>query len=270
MSLSSRETTELHEQIEADAYRDLIDAAPGEIRDKLGLEHHAIEDGTLFICRAVDHIMFDRVIGLGVKRAASSAALDRAIAAFDASGIKNWVIQLAPGATALAKLCEARGLVRHPRTWAIFSRGCEPAEKIETDIVVREIDPGDREAFADVVVKAFGLPPLAGRWAASAIGRPKWRYFGGFAGDAMIACGAVYLDRGAGWFGFGATLADHRGKKAQQAMLSARIEAARDEHANILFTETGVPHEGEAGPSFKNIQRAGFRIAYERPNLKRA
>lgn len=267
MSVSLRETVVLHEQIEADAYRDLIAAASIDAREKLGLSCHAVEDGTVFVCRAVDHIMFNRVINLGVTRDVTVSALEQAISVFGDSKIKNWVVQLAPGADALKKHCDARGLTQHPRTWAIFSRNNEPGAKIETDISVREISDSEKEAFADVVVKSFGVPPLAGLWAASAIGRPRWRYFGGFAGKEMIACGSVYIDGRASWFGFGATLADYRGKKAQQALLSARIDASRDGGAEILFTETGVPHEGEAGPSFKNIQRAGFRVAYERPNL---
>ncbi len=269
MSHTPREIVELHERIEADAYRDLIGAASDGLRGQLGLEHYALEDGTLFVCRAVDHIMFDRVIGLGLHAAPPADALDRAIAAFEKNGIKNWVIQLAPGAGALEKLCSARGFVRHPRTWAIFSREPEPAQKIETEISVREIGVAERDAFAYVVAKAYGVPPLAAEWAAAAIDRDKWRYFGGFSGNELIACGVLYLNHGAGWLGFGATLDGHRGKKAQQAVLAARIEAARREGVSVLFTETGIPREGEAGPSFKNIQRAGFRIAYERPNLMR-
>jgi hypothetical protein len=261
MPLSSMEVVELHERIEADAYRDLIDAASTELRNKLGLDHHALEDGTLFVCRAIDHIMFDRVVGLGLRSDVPTGALDRAINIFEKNGIKNWVIQLAPGADALAKLCDARGFVRHPRTWAIFSREPEPAQKIETDIRVREIGFGEHDAFATVIAKSYGVPPLAAQWAAAAIGRNKWRYFGGFLGDELIACGVLYLDHGAGWFGFGATLEGFRGKKAQQAVLAARIEAARHYGAKVLFTETGIPREGEAGPSFKNIRRAGFRIA---------
>lgn len=270
MPVSLRETVVLHEQIEADAYRDLIDAASADTREKLGLSYHHIEDGVVFVCRAVDHIMFDRVINLGVTRDIAMDALERAISIFQTSKIKNWVVQLAPGAGALKKHCDACGLTPHPRIWAIFSRNSEPGTKIETDISVREIGSAEKDAFAEIVVKSFGVPPLAGLWAASAIGRPKWKYFGGFAGKEMIACGSVYIDGRASWFGFGATLADHRGKKAQQALLSARIDASRSGGAEILFTETGVPHEGEAGPSFKNIQRAGFRIAYERPNLRLA
>ncbi len=269
MPVSFSETVELHERIEADAYRDLIDSASDELRDKLGLEHHALEDGTLFVCRAVDHIMFDRVVGLGLRADPPVDALDRAVATFEKNGVKNWVIQLAPGADALAKLCDVRGFVRHPRTWAIFSREPEPAQKIETEVIVREIGIAERDAFANVVAKSYGMPPLVAQWAAAAICRSKWRYFGGFSGNELIACGVLYLDHGAGWFGFGATLEGHRGKKAQQAVLAARIEAARRGGAKVLFTETGIPREDGAGPSFKNIQRAGFRIAYERPNLTR-
>ena len=52
--------------------------------------------------------------------------------------------------------------------------------------------------------------------------------------------------------------------------VAARIRASLDAGATLISTETGIPHQGEAGPSFKNIQRAGFRIVYERPNMRRA
>jgi GNAT superfamily N-acetyltransferase len=69
--------------------------------------------------------------------------------------------------------------------------------------------------------------------------------------------------------GLGATLAEHRGQGAQTALLAARIEAAREAGAGVLTTETGIPAPGEAGPSFHNIQRAGFAIAYRRANMQR-
>jgi hypothetical protein len=84
-----------------------------------------------------------------------------------------------------------------------------------------------------------------------------------------VATGTLFIDRDA-WLGFGATLKSHRGRGAQGAILAARIRAALEAAAKSISTETGIPHADETGPSFKNIQRAGFRIAYERPNLRRA
>ena len=51
---------------------------------------------------------------------------------------------------------------------------------------------------------------------------------------------------------------------------AARINAAIAGGCTLLTTETGIPHGGEPAPSYANIQRAGFAVAYPRPNLRRA
>jgi hypothetical protein len=78
----------------------------------------------------------------------------------------------------------------------------------------------------------------------------------------------VFVDGSTSWLGFGATLPTHRKRGAQSAVLAARIRASLDAGATLISTETGIPHHDEAGPSFKNIQRAGFRVAYERCNMR--
>jgi hypothetical protein len=49
-------------------------------------------------------------------------------------------------------------------------------------------------------------------------------------------------------------------------MLNAAIAGG----GTLLTTETSIPHGGEPAPSYANIQRAGFAVAYPRPNLRRA
>jgi len=53
-------------------------------------------------------------------------------------------------------------------------------------------------------------------------------------------------------------------------LLAARINAAIAGGCTLLTTETGISHGGEPAPSYANIQRAGFAVAYPRPNLRRA
>jgi hypothetical protein len=95
------------------------------------------------------------------------------------------------------------------------------------------------------------------------LGRLAWD------GDTPIATGAVFVSGRAAWLGIGATLATHRRQGAQSAMLAARVGIAAQAGCRTITTETGIPQPGEAGPSYVNIQRAGFRIAYRRPNLRR-
>lgn len=89
-------------------------------------------------------------------------------------------------------------------------------------------------------------------------------------GATPAATGVLYVDGDFGWLGIGGTLPEHRRSGGQSAILAARIAKAAELGCRHLTTETGVPHPGEKGPSFANIQRAGFSIAYVRENFTAA
>ncbi len=256
------------EHVERDAWIDMVEAAPDAVRKSLGLACRRIGEAGLVICGAIDHMQFNRLAALGLTRPASPGALDAALAEFTAAGVRNGIVQCPDGLTDLADLCSARGLVPHQRTWAKFQRGPGPVEA-RTELEVREIGPAEGAAFGAAVAAGFGLPPSVAAWVEPLSGRAGWRCFAAFDGAAMVAAGALYRSGAAAWLGLGATLPTHRRRGAQSALLAARIAAATGAGCRLLTTETGVPHEGEAGPSFKNIQAAGFKIAYLRPNYCR-
>ena len=265
-----RDTIARIEAVERDAWLDLFAAAPPRLRDALGVEQRSAGDGALFIVRAIDHIQFNRVGYLGLDGAAVAATVDAAIAAFDAAGVKNWIVHVPDGALELAAACAARGLTPHPRTWAKFVRDGKPPLAAATAFAVREVDGGAGREFGAAAAQGFGMPPVVGEWLAALPGRRRWRCFAAFEGDRAVAAGAMFVNGTAAWLGIGATLASHRGRGAQSALLAARIDAAIRSGCTVLTTETGMPQPGEAAPSYDNIRRAGFAIAYPRPNLRRA
>ena len=170
----------------------------------------------------------------------------------------------------LNALCAARGLTPHPRTWAKFIRDNRAAPVAATALAIREVGAGEGGAFGAAAAQGFGMPPVVGEWLAALAGRPRWRCFVGFDGDTPAAAGAVFIDGACAWLGIGATVGSHRKRGAQSALLAARINAAIAGGCTLLTTETGIPHGGEPAPSYANIQRAGFAVAYPRPNLRRA
>lgn len=258
------------EAAEHEAWIDMDRAAAPEVRAALGMECIATGDGATFALAKIDHIQFNRVAGLGLTRNVTAGELDAGIAVFERLGLKNWIVHVTPQSHDLAQRCAERGLVRHPRTWAKFIRDASPPAKIETDLAVREVGAGFGEAFGRTAVTGFGMPPVVGDWLGSIPGRANWHCFLAFDGNTPVGAGALYVTDRVGWIGIGATLESHRGRKAQQAILEARIAKGIERGCEYFTTETGIPHEGEAGPSFKNIQRAGLGIAYERPNLTHA
>jgi hypothetical protein len=154
---------------------------------------------------------------------------------------------------------EERGY-RPGAPWQKFERDAAPAPEAATDLGVAEtLDAG---AFGRVAAEASGLSPGTAPMLGGIVGAPGWHCFLATAGDEPAAVGALFVDGASAWFGIGATRMAFRRRGAQSALLSARIEAARGEGATLLATETGA----ESGPSYRNIERAGFRAAYVRPN----
>ncbi|MGH6725866.1 MAG: hypothetical protein ACREB8_04880 [Pseudolabrys sp.] len=262
----ARDTVVKIEAIECDAWLDMYEAAPAAVRERLGLMQRRADDGALLICRAVDHPQFNRLAYLGVTQPARGETLDAALADFAKAGVKNFVVHVAPGAEPLARLCTARHLTIQSLRWAKFVRDAAPPPRFSSSLTVREVRPDGARAFGVAAAAGFGLPAEVGEWVAALCGRPRWRCFAAYAGATAVAAGSVYIDGDCAWLGIGATIPAQRGLRAHLALLAARIEAAIAAGCTLLTTETGIPHGGDVGPSFVNIQRAGFAAAYARSN----
>lgn len=254
------------EQAEHEAWEDLYRACPAELASGLGL---AVErmDGALYLqARAIPLTQFNRLSGLGL--AADERAIESALRRFRDAGIAQAWCQVAPGplqARSAAQLAKA-GLRLHERRWVKFWRSVVPTTQTATELEIVPVDRGSASQFADAVLAGFGMPPALKPWLMALPERAGWQCFMALAGDVAVAGAALRMAGGIGWLGIGATRPEHRRRGAQSALLAARIEAGLAAGAEGFATETGRPLPGEPGPSFANIKRAGFRIAYERPN----
>ena len=257
------------ERVEREAIADLCAAAPDALRQSAGIAHEDIDDGAAIVCRAADVIPLNRLQGLGLEAPPRQEALDRALMIFADAGVANWIVQVAPYTEPFRELVIARGLVQHPRTWAKFILDPVVVPEAATDIDVREIGADQAMAFGEPAAEAFRLPVTLSVWLAAIVGRPGWRVFAGFDGRLVAGAAALWIADGSAWLGFAGTRSAFRGRGLQKALLARRIAAAIEAGCDLISTETGIPLPDEGGPSFRNIQRAGFRIAYERPNYCR-
>jgi GNAT superfamily N-acetyltransferase len=268
MTISAADFRDI-EIIERDAWLDLYAAAPPDAAAELGLAYALKDEAALLISRRLDTLEFNRLACLGVVSPAQPEALDEAIAAFDAVGVRNGVVQVPEGEKDLEALCKARALVPHRRVWAKFIR--RPSViTAQTSLEVRTIGGEHAAAFGETVAAVYGLQPAAAAWLSALVGRPRWTCFMAFDDKTPVAAAALFAERACGWLGVAATRPAYRRRGAQSALLAARIAHATADGVRTLTTETGVPHPGEPGPSYGNIQRAGFSIAYLRPNFCRA
>jgi GNAT superfamily N-acetyltransferase len=229
------------------AMRDLLAEAPGAALAESG--------GSIALCapELPDARELNRILGLErLEQLDELSGLYR--------GARFWV-SLDPDAGLDDALRERGFEADYP--WQKFVR--EPASlRWETDVRIAEAD----ERFGEVFLAGYGLPASLAGWFAVLPGRPGWHCLSAYDGDEPVAAGALFVVDGIGWLGFGATLPQVRGRGAQSALLAARVTRAHELGVEVVVTETGAPRDGQPGPSYRNILRAGFREAYLRPNYR--
>jgi hypothetical protein len=241
------------EYAELAAMADTFAAAPADAGAELGRAGGAV---ALRVAAMPQVVEVNRIVGLS-----SLDDLDELEPLYDGDRV---VVSLDPE-SGLAASLEARGY-RPGYPWHKFVRGVEPSES-RTELSVEDArSPSD---FGLAFAGGYGLPTAVGAWMSRIVGRPGWHCFVGYDGTEPVASGALFAAGDTGWLGFGATLPAARGRGAQSGILAARIARGLELGLASLVTETGAPRDGTAGPSYRNILRAGFELAYERPNYVR-
>lgn len=261
---SSAELARAIELTEGAAYADLLSCAPREWR----CHAEKIAGGWLLLAPALDVLLFNRLVGCGVASPASNEEISRAVARLRETGVRNYGVPLSPAAAPelLAEWLAASGLTARDR-WAKMYRAAGPAIRIQTDLRITEAGPEDAAAFAMVTTTAFGMPAAWRSWIASSVGRPGWRHYLAWSDSEPVAGGALFVAGDVGWLGIAGTLPAARRHGAQSALLARRIEDGLMAGCRCLVTETGEDTLERPNPSYRNTVRAGFQLAYCRPNF---
>lgn len=245
---------------------EMVDAMAPDAVARYGVRAERIGSAVAQVATQVDFPFFNRVVGLGLKEPVTEAALD-AVAGLYRGGNVRFMVQVSPEALSgeLHARLEARGWSRKDN-WAQMIRGVEPPPEIPTDLRIERIGIEHAAAFADIVCSAFEVPREHGAFVRGLAGRAGWYLSGAFDGGALVATGALLVRDDVGYLTFGATLAPHRRRGAQGAIMARRIRDAAALGCRWLVTETGEDTPEHPNPSYHNMVRTGFQLAYLRPN----
>jgi hypothetical protein len=254
----------LLETTEAAAYADLLQAAPADWR--AGVADTAA--GCLLVAPALDLLLFNRLIACGVRTVATAGAVHEAVARLRAAGVRNFGVQLCPAAqpAAVRDWLTAEGLKTRDR-WAKVYRDAAPAAAVRTSLRVARAAPAQAPLVAEVTTAGFGMPPVLQPWIASMVGRAGWQHYLAWDGSDPVAAAALFVRDGAGWLGMASTLPAARRRGAQGALMAQRIEDGRTLGCQWLVTETAEDTPERPNPSYRNMLRAGFTLAYLRDNV---
>lgn len=200
--------------------------------------------------------MLNRIVGLGLVEPATEAAVDAALAAIGDD--VSCYVAVEPGArpAALPEWLAHRGLVPG-WNWMTFRRGVGDIPRATTELELVRVGPEEAASFGRVVALGYELPEDAAPWAACAH-QVGWECWLALDGDEPAAAAGVFVAEGVGYLGFAATLPEHRGKGAQNALLATRIGYARDAGCDVVTTETGELRPDRPASSYRNIVRSGF------------
>ncbi len=255
------------EMAEAEAYADVQRALSTLPGDPLGAGLTRDDAFVAFWLTALDFGFYNRCIGLGAARPAEEADVDRALAVFRGARRTQFALQVSPSARPwqLDGWLIDRGL-RPSRRWAKVWRPTSNPPRERTHLRVERVGPERRADWERVVLSAFGMPALVAPATSATLGQPGWHHYLSFDGDLAVGAAAMRIAQGVAWFGYGATLESHRGRGSQSALFARRLREARQAGAELAITETGEDTPDDPNPSFHNMLRAGFRVAYLRRN----
>jgi hypothetical protein len=264
---SSIDIVQLVEFGEAYAWADHFFAAPDEFKSYLGLQVEDLGSAVVLVMSGLEEPFINRLIGLGINEPATERMLDDLLSYLQWAEIKQFMINLSPEAAParLVQWIESRGFWQWNR-WAKFYRGSEPAPIVPSTLRIEQTGSDFADAFAYVASQAFGVPDYFYPWMGAVVGRPGWHHYTAWDNDEPVATGALYIRGDVGWLGHGSTLASHRRRGAQAALLARRLQDGLELGCKWFVTETDEDTPENPNPSFRNIQRAGFKLAYLRPN----
>jgi hypothetical protein len=251
------------ELTEGAAYADLLRAAPAE----WGCVAEETACGWLLMAPPLDMLLFNRVVGCGIREPARASELHALLGRFRERGLRNFGVQLSPAAlpSDLDALIQSEGLAVRDR-WTKVHRGPGTASAPETPVTVEQIGPERAATFAEVTTIGFGMPPALRPWFASTVGRSGWRHYLASLDGTPIAAAALFVAGSVGWLGVASTLPQARRHGAQGALFARRIADASALGCRHIITETSEQLPTRPNPSFRNMLRAGFDVVYHRPN----
>lgn len=261
----------LSELIETRCLVDWVTAPPEDVRARLGTRVVERDGVTTVSVRGVDHLMFNRAVGLGAQRPASVDQVRSVVRHFEEEGVARYFVPLASWAqpTGIAAWLGDAGLVRWHRGWVKLVRGTEPLSDPKTNLEVRPIERADGPALARIVRHCFDLPESAAPMTLALIGRPGWHLSAVHIDGEVAGVGALFVHGDIGALVFGATDPRFRKRGVQHALMVHRIRQALELGCRHIFTETGEAVPDAPQHSYGNMKKCGFRELCTRPNFAR-
>jgi len=258
------ELTERLERAEGEMIWTLTQSPP-DVVTALGISGQRIGDGVAVVVSNDSVDFWSRAHGFGFDRPIDSGLIGEVleVARAGQAGVMNF--HLAPEVLPAnwAEICAEHGLVAGA-TWVKAVREAGPVDAVRTDLRIGVIEPDEASTWAAVQLEVFGIPQDQNGLITAFAHAPGVTAYGAWDGDKLVATGGLVVAGEVGECVSGTTLPEYRGRGAQSAILARRAEDAFAAGCRWVASETGKPGPGEHNSSLANMERVGFKVAYDR------
>jgi hypothetical protein len=258
----------LLEKTEAEWMYRLESGAPPRILDEMGMAAARFGGGSAVAMRRDVTQYWNKALGFGFDEPVTGDLIAQVCAFFREHDVPVAVLQLAPSVLPADwdDICRANRL-EPGGTWLKLSHDLGSVDRPYTDLRVAQVEMKDATAWAAALLRGFGMPEEGLlQMMAAVVGQPGFRCYAAWDGDEIVGVGNSFVDQGVAALWGASTLASHRRRGAQSALLAARLLDARAAGCRLAVAETGAEGPGEHNESLHNMRRAGFSARYERPN----
>jgi hypothetical protein len=255
---------------EARALADIVESMSPEVRERFGADVIEVEGATAILIKEANSAFFNRVIGLGVRRPATAAGLDRLLD-FYAREEATVMVHLNPHAAprGMADWLERAELEREP-DWVTIARGDGPVGEVDlAGFTVKPVEPDQDELFAATLCAGYGMPD---EWAPIWVGivhSPRWMNWLLWESERAVATGSLFVEHGQARLSNGTTLPSHRGRGIHKGFLRYRIDAGLAAGCRLFTGETWRGGGDRVNPARRSHDRNEIREVYVRQNYLR-
>lgn len=248
-------------------------AAPDAIAE-CGIAERCFGPVQVTVFEALPHSpVLNQVLGAAEPGAVENGHLAQAVEWADSFGIdyRVPVAHRRPGTTAAEDWLnqrgfeQGRGLVKYVRdaSW--------PALPGVPGVKVWEIgeDEADGETMIFGAAPALGLPGPAGVLLFALPVQENWRTYTAEVEGEIVSFGSMLIHDGVAVVDLDATLEEFRGRGCNQALLRARLLAAREADCSTVVAEMPEGEDEGVAAAVRNLLRAGFIPAYRSMNWQR-
>jgi len=158
--------------------------------------------------------------------------------------------------------------------WVKFIREATmPEAPPDPAITIWELgaDEIDGEGLSSIVAEALGLPLTAGALFFSLPQKENWRCYTASLGpgEPVVSTASMLIHEGAAQLGPGNTLEHARGRGCNTALLRRRLIDAVEAGCHTVFAEVWDCEPDRFSAAGRNLDRAGFELAYAARNWQR-